>query len=122
LFRIINNSHWKENRIIPTERLENKNGHPDFAGCPIAMRQAHGLCYGRKDLDTGRATTPFVRKILDAERTTIPFDWKDPDTGCVTIPFGRKVSHAERTTIPFAQRDPDAERAAGCCRADGCDA
>ena len=23
-----------------------KNGHTDFAGCPIAMRQAHGLCYG----------------------------------------------------------------------------
>ena len=23
-----------------------KNRHPDFVGCPIAMRQAHGLCYG----------------------------------------------------------------------------
>ena len=23
-----------------------KNGHPDFAGCPIAMRQAHGLYCG----------------------------------------------------------------------------
>ena len=25
-----------------------KNGHLDFAGCPIAMRQAHGLCYSRR--------------------------------------------------------------------------
>ena len=23
-----------------------KIGHPDFAGCPIVMRQAHGLCCG----------------------------------------------------------------------------
>ena len=29
-------------------RIAYKNGHPDFAGCPFAMRQAHGLCCGRR--------------------------------------------------------------------------
>ena len=27
-------------------RIAYKNRHPDFAGCPIAMWKAHGLCYG----------------------------------------------------------------------------
>ena len=30
------------------ERIAYKNGQPDFAGCPFAMRQTHGLCYGRR--------------------------------------------------------------------------
>ena len=32
----------------PIGRVAYKNGHPDFAGCPFAMRQAHGLCCGRR--------------------------------------------------------------------------
>ena len=27
-------------------RIAYKIGHPGFAGCPFAMRQAHGICYG----------------------------------------------------------------------------
>ena len=26
-----------------------KNEHPDFAGCPFAMRQTHDLCCGRRE-------------------------------------------------------------------------
>ena len=26
-----------------------KSGHSDFVGCPFAMRQAQGLCYGRRE-------------------------------------------------------------------------
>ena len=29
-------------------RVAYKNRQPDFAGCPFAMRKAHGLCCGRK--------------------------------------------------------------------------
>ena len=32
-------------------RIAYKNEHPDFAGCPFAMRQADGLCCGRRGLD-----------------------------------------------------------------------
>ena len=43
-------------------RIVYKNGHPDFAGCPIAMRQAHGLCCGRRGLDTEPAIRLLGRK------------------------------------------------------------
>ena len=35
-------------RLLGRKGSEYKNGHPDFVGCPIAMRQTHGLCYGRR--------------------------------------------------------------------------
>jgi len=31
---------------FPVGRVAYKNGHPDFAGCPIAMWKANGLCCG----------------------------------------------------------------------------
>ena len=33
-------------RLLGRKGSEYKIGYPDFAECPIAMRQAHGLCYG----------------------------------------------------------------------------
>ena len=36
-------------RFLGQKRSEHKNGHPDFVGCPITMRQAHGLCCGRRE-------------------------------------------------------------------------
>ena len=32
----------------PIGRIAYKNEHPDFAGCPIAMQQAHDLCCGQR--------------------------------------------------------------------------
>ena len=31
--------------LLGQKGSEYKNGHSDFAGCSIAMQQAHGLCY-----------------------------------------------------------------------------
>ena len=31
-------------RLLGRKESEYKNRHPDFAGCPITMWQAHGLC------------------------------------------------------------------------------
>ena len=39
----------------PIGRVAYKNGHPDFAGCPIAMRQAHDLYCGRRRLNAESA-------------------------------------------------------------------
>ena len=35
-------------RFLGQKRSEHKIGHSGFAGCPIAMRQAQGLCCGRR--------------------------------------------------------------------------
>ena len=35
----------------PVGRVAYKIRHPGFAGCTFAMRQAHGLCCGRRGLD-----------------------------------------------------------------------
>ena len=34
--------------LFRSEGSAYKNGHPDFAGCLLVMRQAHGLCCGLK--------------------------------------------------------------------------
>ena len=43
-------------------RIVYKNGHPDFAGCPIVMRQAHGLCCGRRGLNAEPAISFLGQK------------------------------------------------------------
>ena len=58
----------------PIGRVAYKNGHPDFAGCPITMRQTHGLCYGRRGLDAESAIRPSSQKGRNARarRETLP--------------------------------------------------
>ena len=46
----------------PVGRIVYKIGHPDFVGCPIAMRQAHGLCCGRRGLNAESAIRLLGRK------------------------------------------------------------
>ena len=49
-------------RLLGRKGSEYKNGHLDFAGCPIAMQQAHGLCCGRKGLNAEPAIRLSDRK------------------------------------------------------------
>ena len=58
-------------------RIAHKNGHSDFAGCPFAMRQAHGLCRGWKGLDAEHAIRFPDWKGLDAEPAIRLLDRKD---------------------------------------------
>ena len=46
----------------PIGRVAYKNKHSDFAGCPIAMRQTHGLCCGRGGLNAESAIRLLGRK------------------------------------------------------------
>ena len=46
----------------PVGRIVYKIGHPDFAGCPFAMRQAHGLCCGRRGLNAEPVIRPSSQK------------------------------------------------------------
>ena len=73
-------------------RIVYKNGHPDFAGCPVAMRQAHGLYCGWRGLNTKPAIRLLDRKGPDAEPAirlsegTIRYKIRHPDfAGCPII-------------------------------------
>ena len=50
----------------PIERVAYKNGHPDFAGCPFAMRQAHDLYCGWRGLNAEPAIRPSSQKGRNA--------------------------------------------------------
>ena len=59
---------------LPIGEVAYKNGHPDFAGCPIAMRQTHGLCCGLRGLNAESAIRPSSQKGRNARarRGTLP--------------------------------------------------
>ena len=64
-----------------------KNGYPDFAGCPVAMRQAQGLCYSLRGLDTESAIRLFSQK--DSIQKTGTLTLQDARLTC-----GKRMTYA----------------------------
>ena len=71
----------------PIGRIAYKNGHPDFAGCPIAMQQVQGLCCGRKGLDNGPTIRPLSRKEQHTKSGTLTLQ-------DVRLPCDKRMAYA----------------------------
>ena len=52
-------------------RIPYKNEHTDFAGCPIAMRQAYSLCCDQRRLNAEPAIRLLGRKGVDTKTGTL---------------------------------------------------
>ena len=69
------------------ERIAYKSEHPGFAGCPIAIRQAHSLCYGRKGLDAEPAIRFPSRKDQHTKSGTLTLQ-------DARLPCGKRMAYA----------------------------
>ncbi len=72
-------------RLLGRKESGYKNGHPDFAGCSIAMRKAHGLCCGLRGGTLSQRLDSPGQKSLDTEPAIRLLGQMDLDTKTGTL-------------------------------------